>query len=41
MSDPAVDDDASRIPEHRARLEAIDAELEEAYSRWTELEAIG
>jgi ATP-binding cassette subfamily F protein uup len=41
MSDPSVYDDASRIPEHRARLEAIDAELEEAYSRWTELEAIG
>jgi ATP-binding cassette subfamily F protein uup len=40
MSHPAVYQDSARIPELKSRLEAIEPELQEAYTRWEELDAI-
>ena len=40
MSHPAVYQDSARIPDLKSRLEAIEPELQEAYTRWEELDAI-
>ena len=39
-SDPAVYKDAARIPDLKSRLDSIETELQEAYTRWEELDAI-